>query len=97
VGLFVCLNSGVKRDDLLPQFGKIKEILLLKGKVFFLTSRAVTSHFEPHLHAFSVDPYSDSDIFDFVAVTCLADYGPMSLWTDTSTNGVYISMRHILL
>lgn len=97
LGLFVCLEAGVMREDNLHQFAKIIEILVLEGKSFILTCPALTTHFDSDLHAFGIELGSTKDLLKFVPIKSLAHYKPVCPWTESVSDGLYISMRHILL
>ena len=98
LGLFVCLETAMKQKENLPIFGKIIEIVLLReDEVYFLISCCKTEIFDPHFNAFCIKVEDVDHALDFVSVSSFAHFQPFSSWTESTSNNLYISPRHIIL
>ncbi|XP_036138783.1 uncharacterized protein LOC118644388 isoform X2 [Monomorium pharaonis] len=97
-GLFVCLEAAVKQKENLPTFGKIKEIILLReNEVYLLIFRCKTIIFDPYFNAFCIELENADYASHFISVSSLAHFQPFCSWTESISNGLYISLRHIIL
>lgn len=97
-GLFVCLEVAVKQRENLPIFGKIIEIIILReNEVYLLIFRCKTTIFDPYFNAFCIELGNEDHGLHFVSVSSLAHFQPFSSWTEPISNGLYISLRHIIL
>lgn len=95
VGLFVAIGGGKENKNGDPEFGCIKEILLLEGEQVYLWCKIwFPLWLAKELNAYCVCPNS---YFKFVNTNDLCDLKPFSLWMDYKSSYCYINLRHILL
>lgn len=97
IGLYVCLEVANTREDNLPLFGRIKEIIIVnKNNILLSTAIHATRYFDDNLNAFCIEN-DDSDLDRFVEVFGLAHYKPYCGWSQPTSDDLFISLRHILL
>lgn len=97
-GLFVCLKTAMEREENLPLFGKIIEIVVLReNEVYFLILLCETTIFDPNFNAFCIEVEDADNVLRFISVSSLAHFKSFSPWTKPTSNNLYISLRHIIL
>ncbi|XP_057323483.1 uncharacterized protein LOC130670103 isoform X2 [Microplitis mediator] len=99
VGLYVCLETSITREDNLCLFGCIQEIIVLRNSdVHFLVSVCITTEFDTNLNAYHIESNDNDDDPGLFIETCKLPYfKPFCCWTKPESNDLYISLRHILL
>lgn len=99
VGLYVCLQTSSSREDNLPLFGYIQEIIILRDvDVYLLTSICTTIELESNLNAYHIKLNDDYDnIGQFVNTNDLSYFKPFCSWTKSDSSNLYISLRNVLL
>lgn len=98
VGLYICLEASHLREDNLPSFGCIKEIIILRNTdVYLLISKYTTMQFDEEVNAYHIT-HNDNDVVEiFIKTSRLAHFKPICCWTKQSSDNLYISLRHIIL
>lgn len=98
VGLYVCLETAPTREDNLPLFGHIKEIIVLREtEVYLQISVRSSILFDPNLNAYCIEPDDDDSPRRFTRVDHLAHYKPFCCWSKPATDDLFISFRHVLI
>ena len=96
--LLVCLDAKGSEDINLPQFGVIKEILILEQKkVYLQCSLCETSHFDPDLNAYSIRLGVTNGPTCFILTSNLAYFKSLSIWTVSTSADLFVTLRHIIL
>lgn len=96
-GLFVCLEVAHVRVDNLPLFGRIQEIVVLGDTEVYLKISVCTSIFDTDLNAYRIEFGKPHGSFRFIGTSDLAYFKPFCCWTLSTSDGLYISLRHILM
>ncbi|CAG5093261.1 Protein of unknown function, partial [Cotesia congregata] len=92
VGLYVCLEASHLRDDNLPSFGCIKEIIILRNTdVYLFISKYTTTEFDEAVNAYHIT-HNDNDADEiFIKTSILAHFKPICCWTKQSSDNLYIN------
>lgn len=97
-GLYVCQEVAYQRDDNLPEFARIQEILVLRNdSVHLLTSICKCNLFDTDFHAYHIERDDPDDVHQLIMVSDLAYFKPLCCWTAPMSQNLYISLRHIML
>lgn len=97
-GLFVCLEVAHIREDNLLLFGYIKEIFVLHtNRVYLNTSICTTTQFDTDLNAYQIELPGPSAVHRLVEISTLAHFKPFACWTKSTSNNLFISLRHIII
>jgi len=94
----VALESSMSREDNMPLFGRIIEIIVVNSEVFLKTRLFRCLCLDPDVNAYKVTMSQDNDHM-FLPVSRLAHWKPVSLWKLPCKNmrRLFISARHIIV
>lgn len=98
VGLYVYLEDPQLREDNMPSFGSITEIIILRNTdVYLLTLTCTTIEFDEAVNAYHVTHNDNDEVGIFIKTCRFAYFKPICCWTKQSSNDLYISLRHIIV
>ena len=97
-GVVVCLDVTGEKDINLPISGVITEIIVLDAnEVYFRCTICESLNHDPAVNAFSIAVDEESDVTCFVNQKNLGHFKPISIWKHMNSDGLFVSLRYILL
>ncbi|KAJ8669527.1 hypothetical protein QAD02_000786 [Eretmocerus hayati] len=98
-GLFVVIEKASQRDDNLPLFGRIEEIVLIqqaRKEVFFLTSICTTLHLDTSVNAYRLELNDVRNSTRFIEARNLATYKAYDTWMRPDADFLFLNLRNII-
>lgn len=97
-GVIVCVAATISVDDNLSLFGVIEEIIILEQNALYLNLLLCkTLNFDTDFNAYSIQRGDLNSATSFILIANLAHYKPLCIWTESMSQQLFISLRHIII